>query len=130
MKSIRRVRQRYRSDCGVACVAMLAQVPYQRAFDACGFSESERRFYTSHAQLTKALNILGCKVQRKKFSSWGDIPGCAILPVNHRCNRCNFHWVAYDGKYVRDPNPKRPPRMRSIERYRASGWYFLAVDSQ
>jgi len=129
MRAMRRVRQRYRSDCGVACVAMLARVSYQQAFDAFGFAGSERRFYTSHGQIAEALQILGLQIQWKKFSSWDDVPGRAILGVNHRCDRRNYHWVAYDGKCIRDPNPNRPPRVRLFERYRASGWYLLAVDS-
>lgn len=127
MKKLRRVRQRTKSDCGVACVAMIARVRYREAFSAFGFSEHEKRFYTNHGQLVAALENLGCEVQRKKFSSWQNIPGCAIVPVNHRCNRRNFHWVVYDGKFVLDPNPKRKPRVKSFERYRASGWYLLFV---
>lgn len=128
MSAIRRVRQRYRSDCGVACVAMLAQVSYSIAFDVFGFAEGERSFYTCHRQIADALQNLGCKIQRRKFCSWGDISGAAILPVNHRCERSNFHWVVFDGKYIRDPNPNRLPRLRCFERYRASGWYFQIVD--
>jgi hypothetical protein len=130
MKAMRRVRQRNRSDCGVACVAMLARVSYQQAFDTFGFAEGERRFYTSRVQLVNALKLLGCEVQWRKFSSWEAVSGSAILGVNYRCNRCNFHWVAYDGKYVRDPSPKRPPRQRCFNRYRASGWYLLAVKKE
>lgn len=70
----------------MACVAMLARVTYQQAFDAFGFSDRERRFYTSHGQIAEALQILGFTIQWKKFSNWEAIPGCAILGVNHRCN--------------------------------------------
>jgi hypothetical protein len=108
---------------------MLAQVTYQEAFAALGFTLSVKRYYTSHSQLAKALRKLDCVVERKWFSSWEDIPGSAIVPVNHRCLRQNFHWVAYDGKSVLDPNPKRPARQRDVKRYRASGWYLLGVDS-
>lgn len=126
MKKLKRVRQRYRSDCGVACVAMVAQVKYQQAFDVFGFTE-EDRFYTRHKHLMEALEKLGCEVQRKMFRSWEDIPGHAILPVNRRCEGKHFHWVVYDGKAVLDPNPQRPAREKSFKRYRASGWYLLAV---
>lgn len=128
MKKIRRIRQRTRSDCGVACVAMIAGVRYWEAFNAFGFADGENRFYTSRGQLVEALGNLGYEMKWKKFRSWEDVAGCAIIPVNHRCDRRNFHWVAYDGKFVRDPNPKRPPRMRSFERYHASGWYLMLVD--
>lgn len=128
--SIRCVRQKYRSDCGVACVAMLAGVSYQVAFNAFGFHEGETRFYTGHGQLLEALEKLGCGVKRKRFRSWEDISGSAILPVNHRCDRRHFHWVVYDGKAIIDPYPKRPPRQKNTNRYRASGWYLLAAERQ
>lgn len=127
MKRMRRVRQRFRSDCGVACVAMVAGVGYREAFDAFGFVEGERHFYTNHGQLVRALEVLGCTVERRKFTSWENIPGRAILPVNHRCNRRNFHWVVFDGRAVRDPNPEREPQVKDFKRYRASGWYLLSV---
>lgn len=113
----------------MACVAMIARVRYWEAFNAFGFADDETRFYTSHGQLVEALKNLGCEVKRKKFSSWENVPGCAILPVNHRCNRQNFHWIVFDGRSVRDPNPKRPSRVKRFERYRASGWYLLSVSS-
>lgn len=125
--TIRRVRQRYRSDCGVACVAMLAGVQYWQAFDAFEFSEEGNGFYTGHGHLVEALEKLGCQVIRKRFTSWEDVPGSAILPVNHRCNRCNFHWVVYDGREILDPYPTRPSRQKATKRYRASGWYLLAL---
>lgn len=124
---IRSVRQRYRSDCGVACVAMVAGVPYQLAFSELGFSEKDSRFYTRHGQLAKALENLGCLVQRRRFRSWEDISGWAILPVNHRCSRQHFHWVVYDGNTVLDPYPTRPCREKDVTRYRASGWYLAAA---
>lgn len=127
MKTIRRVRQRFRSDCGVACVAMVAGVSYQQAFNAFGFSDRRKAFYTGHSHLVEALECLGCEVRRQWFRSWQEVPGFAILPVNHRCNRKNFHWVAYDGKAVCDPNPKRPSKGKCPKRYRASGWYLLVV---
>lgn len=112
----------------MACVAMIAGVSYQQAFDVFGFAKRRKKFYTRHSQLVRALEKLGCEVKRWWFRSWEEIPGCAIVPVNHRCNRRNFHWVAYDGRAVLNPNPKYPARERSVNRYRASGWYLLAVD--
>lgn len=123
MKKIRQVFQRRKNDCGVACVAMVARVSYERAFDALDFPDGARKFYTSRGQLGEALNMLGFAVHRKWYRSWDEIPGCAIVPVNHRCNRRNFHWVVYDGKSVLDPYAKRPEGARCC----ASGWYLLIV---
>lgn len=126
---IRRVRQRKKSDCGVACVAMVAGVSYRKAFDAFGFDAGQNTFYTSHKKLEEALGKLGCAVQREMFTSWDTILGSAILAVNRRCNRRNFHWIVFNGKVVLDPNPKRPSRQKSFTRYRASGSYLLVTKS-
>lgn len=127
VNTIRRVRQRKGSDCGVSCVAMVAGVSYQKAFNAFGFMKGQKTFYTSHKKLEEALSKLGCEVQRRRFVSWDDISGCAILPVNHRCKRLNFHWIVFNGTDVLDPNPKRPSRQKYFVRYRASGNYVLVT---
>jgi hypothetical protein len=104
---------------------MLAGAPYQQAFDAFGFKDRQRKFYSSHGQLVKALRKLGCATKRKKFSTWEDISVCAIVPVNHRCDRMNFHWVVFDSGAIIDPYPTRPSRQRNTQRYRGSGWMLL-----
>lgn len=129
MKKIRRIRQRNKSDCGIACVAMMAGVRYREAFRAFDFAEDEVKLYTTHGRLISALEKLGCKVKKRKFSSWGGITNCAIIPVNHRCNRKKFHWVVYDGKSVLDPNPRCPPRTKKFDGYRASGVYLLSAST-
>lgn len=123
MKKIKRIFQRRKNDCGVACVAMVARVSYEQAFDALDFPEGTKKFYTSRNQIIEALGKFGILMQRKWFRSWEEIPGCAIVPVNHRCNRKNFHWVVYDGKAVLEPYAKRPESARCL----ASGWYLLVV---
>lgn len=112
----------------MACVAMLAGVSYQVAFNVLGFREEGKQFYTRHGQLADALAKLGCEVSWRRFRSWEAIAGCAILPVNHRCERRHFHWVVYDGEVVLDPYPKRPGRQKNTSRYRASGWYLLVTE--
>lgn len=117
--TIRLVPQRHTTDCGVACVAMIAGVSYQQAFNAIGFSEVHKQFYTTHTCLTIALRKLGAHVRWKKFRSWHDIPGPAIVAVNHRRKCRKFHWVLYDGKRIIDPECK------DRSRYCASGFYLL-----
>ena len=119
---IRFVPQRHSTDCGVACVAMIAGVSYQEAFDAFRFSPDQRQFYTTHTCLTKALGRLGISVLRKKFRSWQAIPGLAIVAVNHRCNRQLFHWVMFDGRQILDPMQNK------YRQHRASGFYLLLSD--
>lgn len=122
---IRFVPQRYSSDCGVACIAMIAGVSYQEAFDVIGFPEERTQFYTTHTCLTNALRRLGVLVMRRKFRSWHDIAGLAIVAVNHRRNRRYFHWVIFDGAAIIDPSPKG--KLKKNIRYLASGRYLQVV---
>lgn len=122
----RYISQKYINDCGVACVAMIAGVKYEEAFAALGFVEDGGAFYTTRKQLTRALQYFGVAVERKLFRSWDEIPGRAIVAVNHRCNRRNFHWVVFTGKAVLDPNRKR----KDSPSTRASGWYLLVVEGE
>lgn len=119
---IRYVPQRHSTDCGVACIAMIAGVSYQEAFDAIGFSAERTQFYTTHSCLTNALRKLGISVMRRKFRSWQEIPGPAIVAVNHRSNRQLFHWVMFDGRLIWDP------KQNKYRRYRASGFYLVLSD--
>lgn len=123
--NIQRVLQRYKSDCGVACVAMVARVSYQQAFVAIGFAPGQTKFYTGHRQLTAALRRLGLTVHWKMFRSWAAISGIAIVAVNHRYQRMNFHWVVFDGVCILDPFPRKPTAATKPKRYHASGWYLL-----
>lgn len=100
-------------------------VSYQQAFDAIGFSEEHKQFYTTHTCLTNALRKLGVSVMWRKFRSWHDIPGLAIVAVNHRRNRRYFHWVIFDGAAILDPSPKG--KLKKSIRYRASGRYLHVV---
>lgn len=119
---IRLVPQRYSTDCGVACVAMIAGVSYQEAFDAIGFTAERKQFYTTHTCVTNALRRLGISVKRRKFRSWQEISGPAIVPVNHRSSGQFFHWVVFDGRRILDP------KQTKCLRYRASGFCLLLSD--
>lgn len=81
---MRRVQQRSieHADCGVACVAMLAGCSYQQAFEVFGFTEDQSVFFTRHHHLVSALENLGSAVKRKRFCSWREIYGRAIVAVN------------------------------------------------
>lgn len=122
---MKRVQQQSieRADCGVACVAMLADRTYQEAFEAFGFPENQSQFYTRHHHLISALGKLGCTVERKRFRSWRTISGRAIVAVNHSHSqkyRC-WHWVTFDGEAIIDPKPGRKSRKTDFRGLRGKG---------
>jgi ABC-type bacteriocin/lantibiotic exporter with double-glycine peptidase domain len=56
---MRRVKQRDNKDCGVACVAMLADISYESAFDKV--YENGKVDHTEICDLKRALVSLGLK---------------------------------------------------------------------
>lgn len=119
---IQYVRQRGKSDCGVASVAMVTGVTYEKAFLAIGFEDGESEFFTTHSMLTEAIRTLGAEVRWRKFRAWSLVEGRAVVAVNHRYNRQYFHWIVFcEGELF---DPYRPERsVVDISRYKASGWY-------
>lgn len=126
-----RVRQRSvkHADCGVACIAMLAGCSYKQALDALEFSEGTKEFYTWHTDLFNALGKLGCSVKKRKFVSWREIEGCAIVAVNHNRDGRYWHWVVFDGEAILDPKPSRPERKTDLRGLHGKGMYFAKVVS-
>ena len=124
---IQRVEQRAngRADCGVACVAMLAGCSYEQALTALGFEGQQRQFYTRHRHLMNALSMLGCVVQRKKFVTWYQIAGPAIVAVNHTRRGKYWHWVVWVDYTILDPRPNRQRAPHDVSGMRGKGWYVL-----
>jgi hypothetical protein len=90
--------QRESHDCGVASVAMAANIAYEdakKAFDALGLHVKKhgRQPYSSNFKnVQEALCHLGCRTKMKRFHSWGDIKGPTIVKVENGHPR-NWHWV-------------------------------------
>ena len=123
---MKRVQQRsiWHADCGVACVAMLAECSYAEARKALGFAEDAEEFYTWHCDIFKALSILGCSVKKRKFGSWRKISERAIVAVNFTRDGYYWHWVAFDGEAILDPKPNRPGRKTDLRGLHGKGVYF------
>ena len=123
---MRRIQQKSikHADCGVACVAMLARCRYRMAFRSFGFLADQVKFDTLHHQLISALARLGCAVKRKRFRSWRQIEGSAIVAVNYRQDG-SWHWVVFDGDAILDPLPNKLGRKKDFRGVKGFGYYLL-----
>ena len=61
-KQMRRIKQRYGDDCGIACVAMVAGVPYAQAAEKFSLKPNGSRL-TNTKDLITALRLLGVSVE-------------------------------------------------------------------
>jgi ABC-type bacteriocin/lantibiotic exporter with double-glycine peptidase domain len=120
----RLVRQRERTDCGVACLAMAAGIDYAAAlatFVDLGYADKKPRLATNYTELTAALRLHGLAVRMTRWRGWTQFSGLGILKTRapNRPNRGRWHWVVAEshpshGYLVRDPNSplaalERPP---------------------
>ena len=118
------LHQRESHDCGVASVAMAANVAYEdakNAFTALGLHVKKRGrppYSSNFKDVQAALRRLGCETRMKRFDSWDDIKGPTIVKVDNGHAR-NWHWVyaTHDNPWglivldpgLPDPHLQNPP---------------------
>jgi ABC-type bacteriocin/lantibiotic exporter with double-glycine peptidase domain len=116
---VKRIIQENPTGCGIACVAMLAGLSYEKVIKVAhglfGWPKSQRTFYTSSAQLGELLETFGVESQRgRAVRSWESLPNRAIAGINYNTKKNTWHWVVFirngDRQYVLDPKSKRERR--------------------
>lgn len=95
-----KVRQRLRTDCGVACLAMVARVEYEQAaqaFTQAGLAVKRRGkqpFSSNFKDIASAAARLDISIQMQRFRSWDDVQSPTILKVSSGGGRKgDWHWV-------------------------------------
>jgi|GEM_PF-2016319 len=95
MKQITLIRQRNDTDCGIACVAMLACVSYETAKEALfrqmRWTARRSQFWTTANALYNLSEAFGLKTEICQYKGWDEIQGCAVVGVNPTDGY--FHWV-------------------------------------
>ena len=108
---MRRVPQKHESDCGVACVAMLAGVSYAIARSAI-FGKFQPT-YTSAHDLRKAMKKFGINValRAQRFPRRDPGPTVNAL-VKSNVRKDSWHWVVWDANHSVFVDPRTPPYTR------------------
>lgn len=111
---IKKVMQRDRFGCGVACAAMVACKPYsdaRRVFTERGLGAKKRQFATNFSELRHCLELLGIESELRRWSSWDAIDGLGIVAVctSLGSTNRNWHWVVAErhevfGVVLHDPD--------------------------
>lgn len=123
-KPLKRVAQASETECGLACVAMVAKVPINRVRkEYATLGKSRTRFYTRHKDLEAILRRLRVRTARRPFPGWDELERHAIVAVNRRANGC-FHWVVFDAgrnkPTVLDPKASKRRPVTDFRGLRAS----------
>lgn len=104
------VRQRGRTDCGVACLAMLCNTSWWGARSAIFGDKRCRSYSTRTADMSRGAAWLGYRLDRRlrpaRGKGWREIPAPALVKVaNHK--KRGWHWVVVagdgDARLVYDP---------------------------
>jgi len=107
---MRYTKQKTKTDCGVACVAMLAGVSWAKARDALNFEKHETDFRTNKDSMSTALRRLGVITAERLVVCKNPerLQMDALLRTNLLANG-NWHWAVWDAKKqkILDPYYKR-----------------------
>jgi ABC-type bacteriocin/lantibiotic exporter with double-glycine peptidase domain len=107
---MRLVRQRTDTDCGVACLAMLAGIPWAQARHALFDRAPTKSFATNTQQMRAALLEFGIVTSLRLFTCKNplQLKRDALLRTNVKTNG-DSHWAVWDFKRQRvlDPYYKR-----------------------
>ena len=107
------VKRKGEYDCGVACVAMLADVSYRKARKAI-FPNGKKPGKTKTGQLRDALRKLGLKPSERKRQPFKsktlvDLPTNALIfATRHSGGKKHRHWMVWDLKAQKLRDPYRP----------------------
>lgn len=105
-------KQKKKTDCGIACAAMLRpDLTYETVRNKLReVPRSKSRavlLRTNPLELMHLCITLDLKVQLKTVVSWDQFCPVAIIPVNHHGNK--YHWILRliqgDKNYIIDPDP-------------------------
>lgn len=111
------VFQQESHDCGVACLAMAADISYdcaRYAFSLVGLDRPNRPgrkpFSSNFKELRKAFELIGYPAEVSRFKGWHAIQGPCVVAVQAKGGaKGDWHWVFADrtkelGVVVLDPS--------------------------
>lgn len=106
--------QEEQTGCGLACVAMLAGESYQAVREAAaglGIYASDEALWSDTDYVRRLLAHYGLEAApgERPFTSWAELPDCALLATKHHYEngRPFWHWAVFtrapEGAVVLDP---------------------------
>jgi ABC-type bacteriocin/lantibiotic exporter with double-glycine peptidase domain len=97
---MKRVYQRTMTDCGIACVAMVANVSYKKARAAFKGRRPNKRHGTTTLDLHNALKNLGFKSNKRlspfKHKEPSDFNTKLIIKESYTKYAKDWHWVVWN----------------------------------
>lgn len=126
MITLKLIKQVKRTECGVACVAMLCGVSIEEARKLLGQTNDQKTGWTNTAEIRSALATKGIRLGKEVWcDNWRKLEsksGVLLVSVNYKIilnvsgeKKSNWHCAIYhtaqvDGPLL-DPNPKKKRRI-------------------
>lgn len=112
---MRRIKQKYKNDCGIACISMLSGLGYTQTMLIAKSELSLDQydtFHTSKNDIIKLATATGVYPEKRKFikfEDWIHLPNTAILALKYKSMPHNeWHWVVFARRnyqaFVLDPS--------------------------
>jgi ABC-type bacteriocin/lantibiotic exporter with double-glycine peptidase domain len=131
---LKHVRQIERTECGAACVAILAGVSLAKARTLLGQSSEDKNNRTSTEDIRAALAKLQIRLGRENYcTSWEKIDAklqrglLAVSDKNIGEPNQTWHWVVYDRVEGESPilDPQSKLERRKPGRLRAYSYFYV-----
>lgn len=105
------IRQRHKTDCGIAALAMLCDVTYEEANRAIPWRRESHMYGTTTTMLKEGGAKLGYRTESTpqdrlkplRGRGWEDIPDNSLVKIPHPTQSGNWHWVAWRKGRIYDP---------------------------
>jgi len=113
---MRYVRQRTDTECGIACIAMLADVSYEDARQALFGPKHKGKGRTQKDQMRKALTGFGVITTKRliRCARQPTLKRDALVRANVAPKSGNWHWAVWDARRQRflDPLPYKKNNLK------------------
>ena len=102
------VIQKGKTDCGVACLAMLCDVEYEDAMRAIPWKRAGLLDGTTTKQIREGAEKIGMyttydRLRPLREKTWEDIPDNSLVKIINPNDERRWHWVVWRKNKIYDP---------------------------
>lgn len=118
VNNIKKIKQKYKSDCAPACIAMLFGISLKKALKLVHPKHKKGESYSTYtSKLFLFLRAQGLKVRKRYIKSLSEVKCPSILLISVDNKTYTNHAVIYDGRIKKIFDPSQIAYYRSNTGY-------------